>query len=309
MGIAIEGLPFFVIMSALVLYGLSQSHSATHGGGRYWGFAAWAYQHTVGAALNLIQAGERWIISKVAGAQLRLVALWFSTLALLWRAYFEAAGDVAHATAVAVEALDRALPRLIRREVAPARRLAHAAVRKAEAAAADARANARALDRFRARTDAELRAVGHAIDVTIPGELGRIRARERTLERDVGGLRDDVRSIEDGAINTWRWLRDHRTSAAMGVFTGVVAWALSRLGYGFLRCRSWRNLGRSLTCSDGDLLGLILGVVTASVASVSLVSLGHELLGLADDFVPAVTGFFTEVGAVKQRTPEQQGLL
>lgn len=270
MPIAIEAVPLFVILSALVLLGLSQSHSATHGGGGFLGFAAWAYQHTVGAAMNLIAAGNRWVISKVAAGQLHMVAAWFSALAYLWRSYFTAVGEAGESVANAVEALDHATPRRIRREVAPVRRLARSAHEEASHARASSRSTARALDRFKARTNHRLHAQSVAIDVTLPGEIGRIRAREGELERVYKGLRDRTKAIEDGAVKTWDWLRSHERSAAMGAFAGAVAFALSRLGLGGLNCRSLKNMLRRRGCGTWSGLDALLGVAFIGLNIASL---------------------------------------
>lgn len=115
-----------------------------------------------------------------------------------------------------------------------------------------------------------------ATTVTIPGELGRIRAKDKTQDGAIAGLRDAVRGLEDGAIDTFKWLSTHRTTAAMGVFAGAVAWALERLGWGVLRCRSWQNLGRSLKCSDANVLRDLLTAATLIVGAMSLVELARE---------------------------------
>ncbi len=98
----------------------------------------------------------------------------------------------------------------------------------------------------------------HAIDVTIPAEIGGIRTRNKTRDGEIADLKGAVKGLEDGAIDTFKWISTHRTTAAMGVFAGAVAWALSHLGYGFLRCRSWRQLGKRATCGTASsLLGLL----------------------------------------------------
>jgi hypothetical protein len=287
MPVLIEAVPLFVVLSALVLLGLSQSHSSVRGGGGLAGFAAWAYSHTIGATFNLLAAAERWIISKVAASQLRLVAAWFSALAVLWHTYFVAVGEAGEAVAGAVTALDHALPRVIRREVAPVRRLAHGAARKAEAAAADARANARTLERFRAHTNARLRADAHALDVTLPHDIAGLRRRARAIEDEQTKQGGAIADIEHGAADTWDWIKSHPLGAVTGAFAGAVAIALARLGFGFLRCRSWQKLGRSIRCNDanilGDLLALATGVLASQISLEEFIRAGQAIEGEAID--------------------------
>lgn len=283
----------YIILPALLLLAMSQAHSASHGTQSNTGWIAWLAQHTsISYILGLAARADRWLISKFASAQLKLLAVWFSAFSVFWRSFFDAGRDVALATATAVEALARAVPRIVRQEVAPVRRLARRAEHVGTRALQRAEAAIHALDTFKARVHARLHALEHAISVTLPHEIGQIRTREKELERVYDDLRGATRDLEHGAIKTWEWLRTHRTSAAMGAFAGAVLWALSRVGYGFLRCRSWQRLGRSLTCNDANILAQLLADATLIVGAMSIYELAKAEQEVIGEAAKIVRGFW-----------------
>lgn len=119
-----------------------------------------------------------------------------------------------------------------------------------------------------------LRGIGHDV-------LPRIRTVERgigadvmprlhSLDREIGRviahdvplLRDQVRGLEDGAINTFRWIRSHPLSAATAAFVGAVAYALARLGMGWPRCENWKKIGKHVC---GLPLGLIEDLLAVAI--------------------------------------------
>ena len=101
------------------------------------------------------------------------------------------------------------------------------------------------------------------------GVMPRLRTVEhdvnRVIPKEIGNLRGQVKEIEDGAIDTWKWIRSHPTSIASGAFAATVAWAIGRLGMGWTRCTNWKRIGREVCqtpASDIEaLLGLVLGTV------------------------------------------------
>jgi hypothetical protein len=147
--------------------------------------------------------------------------------------------------------------------------------------------NAADLHHFQTRTDARIKPLHHATTVVLPREIGHVRGRIGPLEREYDDLRDRTKALEDGAIKTWKWIRTHPLSGTTAVFTGAVAIALARMGFGFLRCRNWQKVGRRLTCGmGGTLLNLLEAVATFVLGTLAV--LKPEVL--AQDAVDAVDG-------------------
>jgi hypothetical protein len=116
--------------------------------------------------------------------------------------------------------------------------------------------------------------------VTLPRNIAGVRTREEALSRDLGKLKHRTKALEDGAIDTFKWIRAHPLSAATGVFTAAVSVALTRLGLGFMRCRDWQKVGRSLTCGMGRWVGELLSFI-ATFALGGLAVLDPEVLARA----------------------------
>lgn len=286
-------LPFFVVTAALVLVGLSQMHASSHGSAGAVGWLVGKLTAPAVAIFNLAIQATRALTSRFAAAQLALLAAFFSGMAALWKAYFQASGNLARAEADAAEAIWDAVPWEVDRKVNPVKRDAHRAGQKAAAAAAAAAATRHALHRYEAKTNPQLHELHHATSVAIPHDIAGLRARDKALTdkqtKDAGA----IAGLEDGAVKTWEWIRSHPLSAVTGVFAGAVVVALSRLGYGFLRCNSWRKLGRSIKCSDanilGDLLALATGILAAEVSLTEFVrfcqSIENEAIGELHAFI------------------------
>lgn len=280
--------PLFIIFGALVLIGLAQTLTSQHGSDQ--SHSLWYYisgqqywQQLTGFAAKF----ARYVVSRFASAHLRTLSHWFRALGNIAIGAFAVQADFAEATEKALQSLFVNGDRLARREAAAARRLAVDAAHVGHRALSMARSDLTALHKFEAKIGAQVHSLTHAIDVTIPRELGRIRGDVRVAEKDIAGLRGDVRALEDGAINTFRWLSAHRTGAAMAAFTGAVAWALTRMGFGFLRCNSWKSVGKRLNCGMGSwLLGLLDLIATFGLALLGV--LRPQVL--AEEAVAAVDG-------------------
>ena len=104
--------------------------------------------------------------------------------------------------------------------------------------------------------------IAHKAAVAIPGQLSR--------EWDIPRLRDQVKGLEDGASDTFKWIRSHPNSIASGVFAGAVAWALGRVGASWTRCNNWRKLGKGYCAADPSLIESLLADALAIVGTVSL---------------------------------------
>jgi hypothetical protein len=280
--------PFFVFVAAFVLIGLSQTHTSQHGSA---GIPNWLDISLSGVslrdAIGLAKKASRSLVSKFASSHLKMLTAFLHGMAHLWKQEFAAMRAEAQATAKVAGAIEHAIPREAHKAAAPAMARAKVANRHAEHALSQGHMTARELHRFRARTHAQLRHDAHAIDVTIPRDIGHVRRREEELSRDQTKLRERTTSLENGAVRTFEWIRSHPLSSVTAVFAGAVAVALARLGYGFLRCRNWRNLGRRLDCGMGAWILKSLELVTGFVLGY-LAVLKPEVL--AEEAVDAVDG-------------------
>lgn len=221
------------------------------------------------------------------------VTRFFTGINLLVRQTAKAQADAAVETANAVERMTGVVvPREIHKAVAPVRATARAAHREAGRAETKAESVGTALDHYKARTNPQLRHATHAVDVTLPHDIAGLRARNKALEKAREKDASAIDDLEHGAAKTWEWINSHPLSAVTGLFAGAVAVALARLGYGFLRCRSWRNLGRSLTCNDANVLGDLLLAATLVVGTMSLVELAREEQKVVGEAAKIVRGFW-----------------
>jgi hypothetical protein len=129
-----------------------------------------------------------------------------------------------------------------------------------------------------ARTDShvsalrdDVHAIGHATTVALPREIGRIRTREGFLEREFGGIRSRLRSLEG--------------NLGAAAFAGLVITALGRIGLRWLRCGNVGKVGRRLCGMDPSLLESLLldALVIGSLASV--VEFAKDLRSIEDEAV------------------------
>lgn len=288
--------PFFVLVAAFVLIGLSSTHSSAHGTA---GIPNWLDISLSGVSLrDLIGLGKkasRSLVSKFAASHLKMLTSYLHAMAHLWKQTFAAQRAEAQATVKVAGAIERAIPREAHKAAAPALHRAKVADRHATHALSAGRTTSREFHHFRAHTQARLKADAHAIDVTIPRDIGRVRRREEALSRDQAKLRERTTSLENGAVKAFEWIKSHPFSAVTGVFAGAVAVALSRLGYDFLRCRNWRNLGRRLDCGMGAWILRSLELVTGFALGY-LAILKPEVL--AEEAVDAVDGIEFVLGKI-----------
>ena len=105
----------------------------------------------------------------------------------------------------------------------------------------------------------QISSLEHEIGGVIAHDLPAIRAGERAAQREIGSL--------------WKWTRRHTLEAGSLAFAGAVAWALSRVGAGWVRCSNWNRIGRQVCGMDSQLLeGLLAGVVVVA-SPISVVDL------------------------------------
>jgi hypothetical protein len=91
----------------------------------------------------------------------------------------------------------------------------------------------------------EAHAVAHSVAQGVYPRL-RVGENERAhvLNPGIASARAQARAAEEAAIATYRYIVRHRTSVIAGAFAGAVAWALTRVGGGWIRCKNWREIGK-----------------------------------------------------------------
>jgi hypothetical protein len=111
--------------------------------------------------------------------------------------------------------------------------------------------------------------------------LPRVKSLEgefaHTIEHDIASLRARERALEDGAINTWRWIRTHPLSLASTAFAGAVAIALQRIGASWIRCNNWNRIGKSVCGVPASEIESLLGLLVGAAALANF----RELVKLA----------------------------
>jgi hypothetical protein len=210
------------------------------------------------------------------------VAHWFDALSAFALGSAVAVGLFAERTALAFERLTtHVIPREIGRAVRPVERKALKALGLAGLTAAALHHLARQL-RHAIYHDVlpRLHHLAHAIDVTIPRELGRIRTRAGRLEREL-------------THPSTRWLR--RIAGAMWVATlaGLMIRTLARR-FPWLFCRKVKNVGNRVCGLDAGLLGSLLTDTLIIGGTISVVEFARELQAIEGEAVGLIRGFIRE---------------
>lgn len=225
------------------------------------GFAEHPLSSGLNIAIRLFEAIANFVVSRFAVSYLKSVTRWFTGVNILVRAYTQDQTQLAQATASAIERLRGVIiPEAVGKSAAPVKAQAKAASRAAAHANAHAGQVGHSLDRYKAISNPALRHATHAVDVTLPRDIARVRSREEALSRDQAKLRERTTSLENGATKTWEWIRTHPLTGVTAAFAGAVAIALSRLGLGNLRCSNFTNMLGKWGCGLGTLLDRLLGL-------------------------------------------------
>ncbi len=91
-----------------------------------------------------------------------------------------------------------------------------------------------------------VKALDHAIDVTIPKDIAGLKARATKLENEYSKL--------------YEWMRTHPWTLVTDAFVGAVAIALSRLGLDWIKCNNARGLFNRRGCNVwSDIETLLIG--------------------------------------------------
>lgn len=150
--------------------------------------------------------------------------------------------------------------------------------------------------------DAEAQARGIGADV-----LPRIAAVEKGIGADVlpriTALDQELARVEGKAIprvnarvssadkaisNLWEWVRSHTVDVAAVAFAGAVAVALGRLGGGWIRCRNWNRLGKSVCGLPFGLLEDLLAAGITAFAVTDICEFATVAMGTAHLLQPAL---------------------
>lgn len=281
--------PFLAFAAALLLVGLAGAHSSVHGSQNTQSF--WQWLSSGGAIRDLLGLGikaSRYVVSKFAASQLRLLGSWFIALGTLALGWFLAPAAFAWE---AVHALERVYHRgdpRARAKAQAANRHAINAGRTATHANTHARSVGHALDHYKGRTNAQVRHLVHETTVALPRDIARVKHRERWAEKQLWKVRDRVIGLENGAIKTFEWLRDHPGSAAVGAFTGALAAVLSVAGVNALRCPQFGNLFNKRGCGLWNDLDALLGLLVTALAIENLDTLVREAQTLEEGVAVAI---------------------
>lgn len=124
----------------------------------------------------------------------------------------------------------------------------------------------------------KVEAVAGAIEGVIEWDLPRLRERTRAAEQEIGRL--------------WRYVRKRAVPIGIGAGVGAIAFALGRLGLGWLRCSRVGKAGRSICGMDQGLLESLLADSLLIVGSLSLVEFAREMVDVTDAAVRPIQSFW-----------------
>lgn len=280
---------FFAFAAALVLVGLAGAHSSVHGSQHTQSF--WQWLSSGGAIRDLLGLGikaSRAVVSKFAASSLSLLGRWLLAIGTLTLGWFVAPATFAWEAVHAIErVMHRGDPRARSKAQAANRHAIHAG-QTATHANVHARSVGHAFDRYKGRTNPQIRHLVHETTVALPRDIARVKHRERWAEKQIWKVRDRVIGLENGAIKTFEWLRDHPGSAAVGAFTGALAAVLSVAGVNALRCPQFGNLFNKRGCGLWNDLDALLGLLALGLAIDNLETLVKEAQTLEEGVAVAI---------------------
>jgi hypothetical protein len=285
-------IPFFAFAAAIVIVGIAQTHTAAHGSSSSSGFWQFLSSGLLKTLFGQIAKAGRFIISHFAAAQLGLLAKWLMGMGTLTLGWFGVNAAFAEAMVAALERVEHRGDPKARSKAQTANTHALHAGRAASHAEARARTVGHDLARYKARANSRIAHATHAVDVTLPHSIGRVRTREEALSRDQAKLKERTGALEDGALKTWEWIRTHPLTAASGAFAVAVTVALQRIGLGNLRCKNFTNVLKRYGCGFGTLLGRLLPLAI-------LLGIGFDFPAFCSAARIVATGIADAVGGIE----------
>lgn len=281
--------PFFAIAVAIILLGVEKAITAQHGSkdtGGFWSFiTGQTYLHQVsGLAAKFLRS----ISSKWAASQIPVIARWLTSMGTLTRHFSAAQANFAKSATAAIQRIEHRGDPLARAKAQTANRHAIHAGHTATHANVHARSVGHALDHYKGRTTPQIRHLVHETTIALPRDIARVKHRERWAEKQLWKVRDRVIGLENGAIKTFEWLRDHPGSAAVGAFTGALAAVLSVAGVNALRCPQFGNLFNKRGCGLWNDLDALLGLLALGLAIDNLETLVKEAQTLEEGVAVAI---------------------
>jgi hypothetical protein len=173
------------------------------------------------------------------------------------------------------------VPRDIRKKTGPIAKKAGAALGLAGLTAAALRRYAHGIDRLlHEKVVPQIRHLTHAVDHTLPRELGRTRARVRGLEEKVA---------HPSRAWTRRLAHAMWAAALLGL---LVKWLARR--FPWLFCRKVSNIGKRACGLDAGLLESLLADTLVIAGAVSLVEFTHLMQDVTEPSVDLMRGFIRE---------------
>jgi hypothetical protein len=295
--VGLVGLSFFALAAAMSMQGMAQSRpawlnalldafNAKPGGiianAANWLFrtAAWPFRWSVSHVVNYVSA----VLTRAASHAAPHLTHFFTGLAVAVELRIQAGADYAESVAHAIEGI---VTHTIPRELHKVERTLGRRIGKAATAATAALLSVRALRRWirhaiYANVLPRLRVAEHAIDVTLPREIGAARKRLGALEREL-------------EHPSKAWLR--RVGAAIfgAVGLGLLLKTLARR-FPWLFCRKVQTAGKRLCGLDAKLFESLLSDVLAISGTISIVAFARELRPFVDEFGSLIVRFFRELG-------------
>jgi hypothetical protein len=221
-------------------------------------------------------------LTKAGSHLMHPLAHWFDGLAEWSLANAVAVGLFAERTAIAFERVTTVvLPREIGRRVKPVEKKAAKALGLAGLTAAALRRYAHGIDRLLHRDVLpRLHRLTHAIDVTIPRELGRVRSRVGQLEHDL-------------THPSSTWLKRIGEALWAASLLGLLIRTLARR-FPWLFCRQVKAVGNRVCGLDSGLFQSLLLDTLVIGGTISIVEFAKELQGLEGEAVTIIHGFIRD---------------
>ena len=143
-----------------------------------------------------------------------------------------------------------------------------------------------------------IKAAEGAISADVLPKIASLDAElNRTLHKDLPRINARVNSAEGSIGHLWSWVRAHTVDVAAIAFAGAVAVALGRLGGGWIRCRNWNRLGKSVCSLPFQLLEELLSAAIDVLLIADVCQITKVMIGVAESSIvqDALRGIITGV--------------